>query len=293
MAMETTSAAKKEADTLKDGPSKAALYVTLAYIINVHSHSDDVLGTRSELLNVIFGAVERHRRNGAVIHVDSDGRQITMRHLRMAAASERLIRYFKGDLEGIVGLAALAKSIREEFSLVVEPFLHEQFAAASTGQKGPGDPAHLADRIVSFAIRQQEDNPKAASPRFIQTMRALYVKACKTIEKVDVERSAFFRLHGRFPEQTEEEVKAEREARQIKSGFEQDFSSWDDPTEISPKTAMGAIHPYVRLLQRIGGEAAMRKELCDDKTCSDRLAARGAMPKVNWLVYPQPEPTST
>ena len=229
-----------EAGTETKAVSAAELFRALAEIIRWWSVSDDAMGTNEALVRAVLKAVATHKRDGRIVHVDKAGRRVTARHLRLAAASARLMTGLKAYRNGGRDLDSLAAEILADFTLDIRDFLQNKVAKNAGASRKVKDVATLADQIISLAAKRRDPDFKAASPRFIQATRSLYESALKTIARSRKRIWDAVAARRPPPRDSEAERKEEHHAAAIKMGFEQPFT-WQEDAEATPEEALKAV----------------------------------------------------
>ena len=266
--------------------SAAELFRALGEVIHWWSVSDDPMGTNEVLVRAVLKAVATHKRDGQIVHLDKAGRRVTARHLRLGAASARLMAGLRAYKRGIVELSGLAAEVQADFSLDIGGFLQDKVAANAGASRKVKDIANLASEIVSLAAKRRDPEFKAASARFIQTTRGLYKDALATIAagRQRIQDAVAARLPP--PLDTKAEQDKEHHAWAIKMGFEQAFT-WQEDAAATPKEALKAVGKFRLLLHRLGGEEAMRKELYTFESCAAFVVQAYGLDPECFSVVPQ------
>ena len=266
--------------------SPAELCRALGTIIHWWSVSDDAMGTNDALLRAVLKAVATHKHDGQLVHLDKAGRRVTARHLRLGAASERLMAGLKAYKKGLAELEDLAAEVQAAFILDIRGFLQDKVAENAGGGRKVKDIANLASEVISLAAKRRDPDFKAASARFIQTTRGLYKDALKTIAagRKRIEEAVAKKLPPRRDTQVERDK--EHRAWAIKMGFEQAFT-WEENAPATLEEALKAVGKFRLLLHRLGGEGEMRKELYKFESCAAFLVRAYGLDPEHFSVVPQ------
>lgn len=270
----------------------ARLWCVIADLIKCRMVRDDEAGTGTDFLQTVFDAAAKYNRGGKVLHVDKDGRRITAKHLRLGAASVRLKELLQAAGQDEASQPAIAAEMKKDFALEVSDALKRELSFANRIKGKVGDVVNVASKVISQSIRRQDQEFKAADPRFIQAIRGLYKKSLAYLANLEALREVSFEKTGTYPHQSPQEQQEEGHAWAIKLGFEQKFD-WDNSSQPTNAEALSQLGVFNHLLYHLDGEETMRELLYDVKSCCNFLAKKGVMTPVRWSVIPNDEAQPT